>query len=238
MLSPLLLCLFMLMLALACVGVVAYQAVLFITGAATWDTVWFPMVLGQLGAVFFGIFTLAAWGQYRDKDIQVLLGWLLCGLLLEVSSLTGYAAHYEYCASSELVNHGARAQGNITDVTMHTSRSGKSLLRKLWFTYEFHTPEGNLIQGKAGASYYWLTQESLKMLSKHRHNVPVLYLEENPQRSIIDNYWLLWDQTIILGAFSTISGASCLFFLYRLFRPTRRKPRHKKRSRAHLSKKN
>ena len=238
MLPPLIIFLFMLMLALACVGLLVYQAVLFITGSATWDAAWFPILLGQLGAVFFGIFAMGAWGQHRDRDIQILLGWLLCGVLLEVSALTGYAAHYEYSTSSALVNHGTRTQGNITDVTMHTSRSGKSLLRKLWFTYEFHTPAGNLIQGKAGASYYWLTQESLKMLSKHRHNVPVLYLEENPQRSIIDNYWLLWDQTIILGAFSTISGASCLFFLYRLFRPTRRKPRHKKRSRAHLSKKN
>ena len=45
-----LLCLFMGTLALACVGVVAYQAVLFITGATTWDTAWFPILLGQLGS--------------------------------------------------------------------------------------------------------------------------------------------------------------------------------------------
>ncbi len=229
MLPPLILCLFMLMLALACVGVVAYQAVLFITGAATWDTAWFPMLLGQLGAVFFGIFALGAWGQHRDRDIQILLGWLLCGLLLEVSALTGYAAHYEYSTSSALVNHGTRAQGNISDVTMHRSFSGKGVHRKIWFTYEFHTPEGNLIKGKSGASYYWLTRKSLDTLSKHRNNVSVLYLAENPQCSNIDNFWLLWDQTITLGAFSTIAGSICLFILYRLLRPTRRKPRYKKR---------
>lgn len=234
MLPPLILCLFMLMLALACVGVVAYQAVLFITGAATWDTAWFPMLLGQLGAVFFGIFALGFWGQHRDRDIQILLGWLLCGLLLEVSVLTGYASHYEYSASSALVNHGARARGNITDVEMHRSFSGKGVHRKIWFTYEFHTPEGNLIKGKSGASYYWLPQKSLDTLSKHRDNVPVLYLAENPQCSNIDNFWLLWELSITLGAFSTMTGASCLFFLYRLLRPTRRKPRYKKRRWAHI----
>ena len=125
-LPPLLLCLFMGMLALACVGLVAYQAVLFITGSATWDAAWFPILLGQLGALFFGIFALGFWSQHSTKDFQTLLIWLICSLLLEVSVLTGYATHYEYSASSELVNHGTRAQGNITDVTMHTSRSGKS----------------------------------------------------------------------------------------------------------------
>ena len=229
MLPPLIICLFMLMLALACVGVVAYQAVLFITGAATWDTAWYPMLLGQLGAVFFGIFALGAWGQHRDRDIQILLGWLLCGLLLEVSALTGYATYYEYNASSELVTHGTRARGNITDVEMHSSRSGKNRFRKLWFTYEFRTPQGEIIKGKTGASYYWLTQKSLKSLDEHRSNVPVLYLAKNPQRSIIDNYWLLWDQAIATGSFFTITGASCLFFLYRLLRPARRKPRYRKR---------
>ena len=227
-LPPLLLCLFMAMLALACVGLVAYQAVLFITGATTWDTACFSMLLWQLGAVFFGIISLGFWSQYSDKDIQTLLIWLICSLLLEVSVLTGYATHYEYSASSELVNHGARVLGNITDVEMHSSKSGKSRFRKLWFTYEFHTSEGKLIKGKAGASYYWLTQKSLESLDEHRDNIPVLYLAENPQCSNIDNFWLLWDKTIAVGSFFTIAGSMLLFILYRLLRPTRRKPPYKK----------
>lgn len=220
----------MAVLAVACVGVVAYQTVLFITGAATWDAAWFPLLMGQLGAVFFGIFASAFWSYHSDTDIQTLLVWLLFGLLLELSILTGYDAHYEYSTGSKLVNQGVRALCHITDVEVRRSRSVKHNFRKIWFTYEFHTPEGKLIKGESGASYSWWSNESLKTLSKHRNNVPVLYLAENPQCSNIDNFWLLWDQLIIAGALFTIFTGVCLFFLYRLLRPTRRRPRYSKRS--------
>ena len=59
MVPPLIICVFMGTLAFACVGTVVWQVSLLLAGAA-WADVSFPLIMGQVGALFFSLFSLAS----------------------------------------------------------------------------------------------------------------------------------------------------------------------------------
>lgn len=127
MMPPLILCLFMGTLALACVGMVVWQVGLLLAGAA-WADVSFPLIMGQLGALFFGLFSLASWGQHKGEDVGAgIIHGLLLSLVLELTLLLGWSAWHMFDESYTLVTQGVEVQGRIVDYERRTSHSRRPI---------------------------------------------------------------------------------------------------------------
>lgn len=192
MMPPLILCLFMGTLALACVGTVVWQVGLLLAGAA-WADVSFPLIMGQLGALFFGLFSLASWGQHKGEDVGAgIIHGLLLSLVLELTLLLGWSALHMFDESYTLVTQGVEVQGRIVDYERRSAHSH----RPIFLVYEFLTREGESLRStNAGAalrrerwSWFWEWKEEDRIGAQ----VPVLYLPSNPTLNNINRTGALW----------------------------------------------
>ena len=242
MLPPIILCLFMGMLAITCLVVAVWYAVAWISGAGTWDDASFPLILAQLGALFFGLFALAARAQHKGEDAGGgFILTLLLGFMLELAGLCSYACWYCYAESNELATLGVEVQGHIIDFEFtgeygtatrygRSSRAGHDGV--VMYIYEFRTPDGVTHQAKTrdyslrSYPFFRTPEEKIaEMNDKLGSAVPVLYLPKNPQRSNINGYGYLWALPVELGCVSGVFFLALLFILYLIWRSPKRKSR-------------
>lgn len=250
MLPPIILCLFMGMLAITCLVVAVWYAVAWISGAGTWDDASFPLILAQLGALFFGLFALAARAQHKGEEAGGgFILTLVLGFMLELAGLCSYACWHCYAESNELATCGVEVQGRIIDFEFTgedgtATRYGRSSRSRaghdgvVMYVYEFRTPDGVTHQGKTrdyslrSYPFFRTLEERLaEMKAKLGSAVPVLYLPKNPQRSNINGYGYLWALPVALGCISGVFVLALLFVLYRIGRKPTRKLRFGRRRR-------
>ena len=248
MLPPIILCLFMGLLAITCLVVAVWYAVAWISGASTWEDASFPLILAQLGALFFGLFSLAARAQHKGEEAGggFILTLVLC-FMLELTGLCSYAGWHCYAESSELASRGVEVQGKIIDFEFSgsdgtatrygkSSRSSTGRNSTVLYIYEFRTPDGVTHQAKTRDyslreySFFRSTEEKLsEIAAKLGTRVPVLYLPENPQQSNINGYGYLWALPVSLGCVSGACFLALLFIIYRLCRKSSCKSRFRRR---------
>ena len=246
MLPPIILCLFMGLLAITCLVVAVWYAVAWISGASTWEDASFPLILAQLGALFFGLFSLAARAQHKGEEAGggFILTLVLC-FMLELTGLCSYAGWYCYAESNELATLGVEVQGKIIDYEFsgsdgtatrygRSSRAGHDGV--VMYIYEFRTPDGVTHQAKTrdyslrSYPFFRTPEEKLSEIgAKLGTRVPVLYLPENPQQSNINGYGYLWALPVSLGCVSGACFLALLFIIYRLFRKSSCKSRFRRR---------
>lgn len=228
MVPPLIICVFMGALALACVGTVVWQVSLLLAGAA-WADVSFPLIMGQLGALFFGLFSLASWGQLKREDVGAgLLHGLLLSLVLELTLLLGWSAWHMFDESYTLVTQGVEVQGSIVDYERRSPR----LHRPTFLVYEFRTQEGASLRstnsGAVRRRKRWSWRWELKPEDRIGAQVPVLYLPSNPALNNLNRTSALWWHASGLGVLCLIfSGVSLFYISHLLGSKSRRKPRYR-----------
>ena len=248
MLPPIILCLFMGMLAITCLVVAVWYAVAWISGATTWEDASFPLILAQLGALFFGLFALAARAQHKGEEAGggFILTLVLC-FMLELTGLCSFACWHCYAESNELATRGVEVQGRIIDFefsgadgtatrSVKSSRSSSGRNSIVLYIYEFRTPDGVSHQAKTRDyslreySFFRSKEENRsEIAAKLDTRVPVLYLPENPQQSNINGYGYLWALPVSLGLVSGAFFLAMLFIIYRLCRNPMRKSRFRRR---------
>lgn len=228
MVPPLIICVFMGALAIACVGTVLWQVSLLLAGAA-WAEMSFPLILGQLGALFFGLFSLASWGQHKREDVGAgLIHGLLLSLVLELTLLLGWSAWYMFDESYTLVTQGVEVQGRIVDYEIRTTRPR----RPIFLVYEFRTQEGESLRSTNSGAVLrqkrWSWRWELKPEDRIGAHVPVLYLPSNPKLNNLNRTSALWGKASGLGVLCLIFSGVSLFFISRLLSSKRRrKPRYR-----------
>lgn len=232
------------LLGITCLVVAVWYAVAWISGASTWEDASFPLILAQLGALFFGLFSLAARAQHKGEEAGggFILTLVLC-FMLELTGLCSYAVWHCYAESSELATLGVEVQGRIIDFEFtggtatrygRSSRAGHDGV--VLYIYEFRTPDGVTHQAKTrdyslrSYPFFRTPEEKIaEMNDKLGSAVPVLYLPENPQQSNINGYGYLWALPVSLGCVSGACFLALLFIIYRLCRKSSCKSRFRRR---------
>ena len=228
MVPPLIICVFMGAIALACVGTVVWQVSLLLAGAA-WADVSFPLIMGQVGALFFSLFSLASWAQHKGEDVGAgLIHGLLLSIVLELTLLLGWSAWHLFDENYTLVTQGVEVQGRIVDYERRSSRAHSPL----FLVYEFRTQEGELLRatnsGAIARRERWSWRRKRRAEDLIGAQVPVLYLPSNPKLNNINRPGALWWHASGLGILCLILCGVSLFFISRLMgSKRRRKPRYR-----------
>ena len=226
-------------LALVCLGITLWQGGRMLSGLTTWDESGLKLILAQLGVLFFGLFSYAAWKQHCDEPADSGMGAaLLLLFLLELPVLLGWGAWSSYTESRAFVDSGIAVTGRIVDhdyTRSSGSRRGGRRAR-LVLIYEYRTTEGQVLRGRqmdeTWSFVLFRKRGYIEPENRLGAEIPVLYMPDAPERSTLNRFAELWNLPIFLAGAAVVTACIFIFFIVRLIRGTRPKYRRRKRWRG------
>lgn len=238
MIVPLLISIVTALLCCGCLGFFFWQTGQVLAGDTGWAEASYPLVLSQMGVLFFGVFAIATWKYYRDQTTESRpLTYMIFALFLEVALLLGVKTGIDIHDRIVLLDEGVETQAVITG----RKRSGSGRNRSSKPLYQFTTPDGRKIKGSISFEMSLSLPVGENVRYSVRSNdvtyrigstVPVLYMPHDPQRHVVWTFGEVWCAPFLMGVLSlTLIGVTG-FQIYKMRkRPARRSRRLLRRGR-------
>ena len=224
-----------------CLGFFFWQMGQVLAGDTGWADASCPLVLSQLGVLFFGIFATATWKYHRDKSTDSkALAYMVFALFLEVALLLGGKTGIDIHDRIVLLNEGEETQAVITG----RKRTGSGRNRSSKPLYQFTTADGRKIKG----SISFEMSLSLPVGENVRYSVssndvtyrigstvPVLYMPHDPERHVVWTFGEVWCAPFLMGVLSLALMGVTGFQIYKMHkRPAGRSRRFSRRRRGRV----
>ncbi len=210
MIAPLIISIITALLSCGCLGVFVWQIGQVLSGDVTWVEAAYPLILSQLGILFFGIFAIVAWKNYRDEstDSKAVVGMVLI-FFLEVALLLGIKCGLDVHDRVILMEKGIETSATI----IRHKRSGSGRHRHSTPIYQFTALNGQKIEDSIEfqmslelplGEYSRFKVSSDAITYRIGSSVPVLYLPENPECHVVLTFGELWCVPLGTGAMSLV----------------------------------
>lgn len=185
-------------LALACLFVFGCQVWQLGTESVSWGDVGFPLVLSQLGVLFFGVMAFNTWWNAKGgKSGEKITTLLIISLFCELALLLGGASVFMTHQSFTLMNEGVEVPAHITGCRFTDTGDPDDVE----YLYSFTTKDGRVIKDSTSfnmsASVELLDGVLVELDANAVHYlrgkaVSVLYMADNPECHTIDNASEMW----------------------------------------------
>jgi hypothetical protein len=238
MIVPLIISIVTALLCCGCLGFFFWQMGQVLAGDTGWAEASCPLVLSQMGVLFFGVFAIGTWKYYRDQSTESRpLAYMIFALFLEVALLLGVKTGIDIHDRIVLLDEGVETQAVITG----RKRTGSGRNRSSKPLYQFTTPDGRKIKG----SISFEMSLSLPVGENVRYSVssndvtyrigstvPVLYMANDPEHHVVWTFGEVWCAPFLMGVLSlTLIGVTG-FQIYKMHkRPAGRSRRLSRRRR-------
>lgn len=238
MIVPLIISIVTALLCCGCLGFFFWQTGQVLAGDTGWAEASCPLVLSQMGVLFFGIFATATWKYHRDKSTDSkALAYMIFALFLEVALLLGAKTGIDIHDRIVLLDEGVETQAVITG----RKRLGSGKNRSSKPLYQFTTPDGRKIKGSISFEMSLSLPVGENVRYSVRSNdvtyrigstVPVLYMANDPERHVVWTFGEVWCGPFLMGVLSlTLIGVTG-FQIYKMHkRPAGRSRRLSRRRR-------
>lgn len=198
MITPLIISIAAALLCSGCTGFLFWGIGEVLAGDTSWAEASYPIILSQLGILFFAIIALVCWKNYKDEPADSKgIAYMCFALFLEVGLLLGIKTGVDIHERIILLKEGTETRALITGYVI--GGSGKKRHRKP--QYEFRTPGGTKVKGTIGFQMKMrlpLGENSSISLSSHEvtyrigSTVPVRYMPANPECHVVTTFGELW----------------------------------------------
>lgn len=210
-------------LALACLFVFGCQVWQLGTESVSWGDVGYPLLLSQLGVLFFGVMAFNSWwnisgGKSGEKITTLLIISLFCELALLLGGASVFMTHQSFT----LMNEGEEVPAHITGCKYSDTGDPDDVE----YHYSFTTKDGRVIKDSTSfnmsASVELLDGVLVELDANAVHYlrgkaVSVLYMADNPECHTIDNASEMWGPPIVCGMLSilcfALTGYSLSYFV-------------------------
>lgn len=235
MIAPLIISIAAALLCSGCIGFFLWQVGQLLAGDTSWAEASMPLILSQLGILFFAIFAMAFWRTYKDEMVESkAMAYMVFALFLEVAVLMGIKAGIDVHDRIVLLDEGVETQAVITGRhRSHAARHGSGSTPE----YQFTTPDGQTIKGNISFQMTMslpLGENFSISLSSHDvsyrigSRVPVRYMPDEPERHVVLTFGELWCVPLGSAFLSLVLLGVTGYNVYR-YRQRQRKPARRRR---------
>lgn len=208
MIAPLIISIVTALLCCGCLGVFLWQVGQALAGDTSWADASCALVFSQLGILFFGIFAIATWKNYKDEpaDSKALV-YLVLAFFLEVALLLGIKTGVDVYDRLILLQEGVETKALIT----RHERTGSGKNRRWKPVYQFITPDGKKIEDSISfrmtlslplGENFRLTLSSDDVTYRVGSTVPVRYMASAPECHVVLTFGELWLAPLGMGMMS------------------------------------
>ena len=237
MIAPLIISIVTALLCCGCLGLFFWQCGQVLAGDASWAEAAYPLVLSQLGILFFGIFALVTWKNYKDEaaDSKAVV-YMVLALFLEIALLLGIKTGCDVHERMVLLDEGVETQAVIT----RHERCGSGKNRRWKPAYRFTTPEGQEIEGTIEfrmtmslplGDHSRITLSSDDVTYRVGSTVPVRYLPAAPECHVVLTFGELWCVPLGTGAMSLFILGMMGYQIHKMHKRPTGRPRRSSRRR-------
>ena len=222
MIAPLIISIVTALLCCGCLGVFLWQMGQVLAGDTSWADASCALLFSQLGILFFGIFALATWKNYKDEpaDSKALV-YLVLALFLEVALLLGIKTGYDVYDRIVLLNDGVETKA----VSTGHKRTGSGKNRRSKPIYQFITADGQKIEGSISfrmslsiplGENSRMTLSSDEVTYRLGSRVPVRYMTDDPERHVVLTFGELWLAPLGMGTMSLFIFGMMGYQIYKM----------------------
>ncbi len=215
-----------------CLGMFLWQGGEAMAGDTSWGEAAMPLVLSQLGILFFGVISMVTWKSYKNEssDSKVVL-FMVLALFLEIALLLGVKTCVDINDRIVLLNEGVETRAVITKRMRNCTGNG----RKSHPHYRFTTADGQKIEGSIQFQMKMslpigdnsrISLDSSDVTYRIGSTVPIRYMANDPERHVVLTFGELWLVPL------SFAGMSLAFFGvtgYQIYYHCRRKRRRGRR---------